>query len=113
MGLTYIDRYSLLHFAVGVVANFWGIDKYQLLLYHTIFELVENTEFGHQQLGAVLAGWEGVPGRLDQPFRGYHLCATRLVGCQLDPVAPPGLLRNGTQRQEHDLYVDVPPYSAR
>ena len=59
MGLTYIDRYSLLHFAVGVVANFWGIDKYQLLLYHTIFELVENTEFGMWVINNWVPFWPG------------------------------------------------------
>lgn len=42
----FIDRYSLLHFATGVVAYFWGLSFWQWFLIHALFELLENTQAG-------------------------------------------------------------------
>lgn len=41
-----MDRYSLLHFAVGVVSFFWGMSFLQWFVIHGLFELLENTETG-------------------------------------------------------------------
>ena len=46
MGLTFMDQYSLLHFAVGVIVSFWTIPLITGLLLHTIFEFIENTKIG-------------------------------------------------------------------
>jgi len=46
MGTNFIDQYSLLHFAVGIVAYFWGIGLVNWIIIHTLFELIENTQFG-------------------------------------------------------------------
>jgi len=46
MGTKFIDEYSLLHLAVGVVAYYWDIDIWNWLILHTLFELVENTPQG-------------------------------------------------------------------
>ena len=46
MGKAFFDQFSLLHFSVGAVAYFWGIDLVQLLVTHTVFEVVENTDAG-------------------------------------------------------------------
>lgn len=46
MGLLVIDQYTLLHFATGVMAYFWGIEFKVLMIIHTIFELSENTGTG-------------------------------------------------------------------
>ena len=46
MGRTFADRYSLLHFATGVIAKFWGVDVTHWFLAHLAFELIENTSFG-------------------------------------------------------------------
>jgi len=46
MGVFFSDQYSILHFAVGVIMYFWNINIYISLLIHTIFEIVENTEYG-------------------------------------------------------------------
>ena len=46
MGLHFADQYSLLHYAVGVVAYFWNIPFILTIIIHTIFEIVENTKFG-------------------------------------------------------------------
>ena len=39
MGYQLFDKYTYLHFAMGIVAYFWNI-------LHTIFEIVENTQMG-------------------------------------------------------------------
>ena len=46
MGLNFVDQYSLLHFAVGVVLYFWNIPLIFAIILHTIFEIVENTKMG-------------------------------------------------------------------
>lgn len=46
MGQTFIDKYSLLHFAVGVIFRFIGISFGYSFAIHTLFELVENTQQG-------------------------------------------------------------------
>jgi hypothetical protein len=46
MGLLFADQYSLLHFSVGVVAYFWGIDFVTFFVLHSIFEVLENTQTG-------------------------------------------------------------------
>lgn len=46
MGLRFLDQYSLLHFATGIVAYFFGISFTNWMIMHTIFELLENTETG-------------------------------------------------------------------
>lgn len=46
MGKDFVDAYSLLHFAVGIVAYFLGFKWYTFMLLHIIFEIVENTSAG-------------------------------------------------------------------
>lgn len=45
MGQKFMDQFSLLHFAVGVIAQFWGVDLGWFIVIHTIFEALENTEY--------------------------------------------------------------------
>ena len=59
MGQQFIDQYSLLHFAVGIVAYFWGIDILLLLLIHTVFEISENTVFGMNIINNYIKIWPG------------------------------------------------------
>ena len=46
MGTNLIDQYSLLHFATGIIAYFWGLNFYQWFYIHLLFELIENTNIG-------------------------------------------------------------------
>lgn len=46
MGVHFTDKYSLLHFACGIVVYYWNISFITWFIFHLIFELVENTEFG-------------------------------------------------------------------
>lgn len=46
MGKQLFDQYTLLHFAVGIVAYFWNISLLNTFILHTLFELLENTTLG-------------------------------------------------------------------
>lgn len=46
MGYLLIDQYTLLHFAVGVVAYFWYFRFWTAFGLHFVFEIVENTPLG-------------------------------------------------------------------
>ena len=59
MGLYLLDQYSLLHFAVGIIAYFWGIGWFILLLLHILFELSENTTWGIHFINQYITIWPG------------------------------------------------------
>ena len=46
MGKKFLDRYTLLHFATGVVAYHWGMSEKVFLGLHITFEFLENTDEG-------------------------------------------------------------------
>ena len=41
-----MDKYSLLHFATGIVAHFWALDRIEFFIYHLLFEIIENSPIG-------------------------------------------------------------------
>lgn len=46
MGIHFTDKFSLLHFAVGIVAQYWNISFLQWFVIHLIYEYLENTKQG-------------------------------------------------------------------
>lgn len=58
MGEYFLDQYSFLHFAVGVVLYFWNIPIFWATLVHAAFEWFENTAFGIDLINNVGA-WPG------------------------------------------------------
>ena len=65
MGTGFVDRYSLLHFAVGIVAYFWNIGIWQFTIFHTGFEFLENTTVGMGVINKYFTTWW--PGGKDGP----------------------------------------------
>ena len=60
MGKNFTDKFSYLHFAVGIISYYWAIDIKFLLLVHTIFELLENSPYGIKFINTQLKGiWPG------------------------------------------------------
>jgi len=59
MGTALFDEYSLLHFAVGVIARHWNIAFLVFLVAHIIFELVENTNPMMYFINTYLKAWPG------------------------------------------------------
>ena len=58
MGRTFLDRYSLLHFASGIIAQFWGLSWEVWAAMHLGFELGENTKLGMRVINS-LPVWPG------------------------------------------------------
>lgn len=46
MGIHFTDKYSLLHFGVGIVAYYWNISFIAWFVLHVVYEYIENTEYG-------------------------------------------------------------------
>jgi hypothetical protein len=59
MGVAFTDQFSLLHFAVGVISRYWNISLLWLLVLHTLFEVVENTERGMMIINTYVPFWPG------------------------------------------------------
>ena len=59
MGRMLFDQYTLLHFAVGIVAYFWGFTLNTFIIIHTLFEIIENTDFGINFINKYLTIWPG------------------------------------------------------
>ena len=60
MGKQFLDQYSLLHTATGIVSYFWGFSFIASLVLHTLFEWLENTTVGIRFINETLAGiWPG------------------------------------------------------
>ena len=64
MGNRFLDQYSLLHFASGVVAYFWGVPAMYWFMAHMTFELAENTEVGMKFINDI-TWWPGGKPRVD------------------------------------------------
>lgn len=59
MGRDFTDRFSLLHFAVGIVASFWNISFLTVMVLHTVFEWAENTNLGMNIINEYITVWPG------------------------------------------------------
>ena len=59
MGYQLFDKYTYLHFAMGIVAYFWNISLPNWLILHTIFEIVENTQMGMNIINNYIVLWPG------------------------------------------------------
>ena len=46
MGIRFTDKFSLLHFAVGIVAQYWSVSFLVWFIIHLIYEYLENTPRG-------------------------------------------------------------------
>jgi hypothetical protein len=59
MGVYFLDQYTLLHFASGIVANYWGISIELWILINVLFELIENTVAGVKFIDTYIPFWPG------------------------------------------------------
>jgi len=59
MGYQYFDKYTYLHFAVGIVVYFWNISLIHFVILHTIFEFLENTQIGMNIINQYIVFWPG------------------------------------------------------
>lgn len=66
MGTKKFDQYSLLHFSVGVIFYFLGLNFKLSVILHIIFEITENTKTG-MNISNTLNSCIG--GKLGKPYK--------------------------------------------
>ena len=65
MGQLLFDQFSFLHFCVGGVVYFWGISFLSWIALHTLFEIVENSDWGMHIINKYITVWPGGKPRAD------------------------------------------------
>lgn len=77
MGTQFLDQYSLLHFAAGVVGYFFGIPLLIWIGLNILFEAVENSQTGMRFISEIPI-WPGEKRFADSPINivGDILSAT-------------------------------------
>ena len=58
MGTRFTDKFSLLHFATGIVVYYWNMSFLTWFVVHFIFEYAENTVYGMSLINKVKL-WPG------------------------------------------------------
>lgn len=59
MGFQFFDQYTYLHFAVGIIVYFWNISLLNWVIFHTVFEILENTQIGLNIINQYIVFWPG------------------------------------------------------
>ena len=85
MGNQFLDQYSILHFATGAIAYFWGVPALPWFLVHVPFEIAENTKPGMNFINNNLTWWPGGKPYADSALNmlGDNLSAAAGYWCPL------------------------------
>jgi len=59
MGNQMFDQYSYLHFATGAVVYYWDVSLFEWFVLHTLFEIIENTQYGIEFIQTFFWFWPG------------------------------------------------------
>jgi len=60
MASQFLDQYTYLHFATGIIFYFWGISFTNSFILHSIYEYFEITDFGTKFINTYLGNiWPG------------------------------------------------------
>jgi hypothetical protein len=64
MGIRFSDKYSLLHFATGIIAYYWSVPFMAWFIIHLLYEYLENTTNGMFLINKI-SMWPGGKERAD------------------------------------------------
>jgi hypothetical protein len=59
MGVFLVDKYSYLHFSVGIIFFYYNISFVNSLFIHLLFEYIENTNLGIFIIDKYIKFWPG------------------------------------------------------
>ena len=79
MGIHFLDQYTYLHFAVGIIVYFWNISLLNLFILHVIFEMLENTQMGIYVINKLLF-WPGGKSKPDTIINSIGDTTGSLIG---------------------------------
>lgn len=80
MGKSIVDKYSILHFSVGMLWRYIGFDFISLLIIHIIFEIVENTKIGMLIINKYFKLWPGGKPQSDSKINSVSDIVVSLIG---------------------------------
>jgi hypothetical protein len=86
MGLYAIDQFSLLHFAAGIIAYFWGLSAIWTLLLHILFEWAENTKVGMKFINEQFPLWPGGKPYADSLLNQFTDTVFTMIGWYLSQL---------------------------
>ena len=73
-GRSFTDQFSLLHFASGVIAYFWGVPIVWWFVLHALFELFEDTPTGVYLVNKLFGNiWPGGGKKVPDSFTNSEL----------------------------------------
>jgi hypothetical protein len=67
MGVYFTDKFSLLHFASGIIAYYWNISLIKWFIIHLVFELTENRPYIVKYIDKITL-WPGGKKSSDTPI---------------------------------------------
>jgi len=71
MGKQIFDKYSYLHFSVGIILYFWKVSFINAVLLHTFYEVfIDNTDFGAKFINKIKI-WPGGKKSRDTPQNSF------------------------------------------
>ncbi len=74
MSKIFMDKFSILHFATGIVAYFWGMSLAHWFILHAVFEMWEDTDTGVRIINKVFGKiWPGGGKRVPDTFLNSEL----------------------------------------
>lgn len=74
MSQVFTDEFSLLHFATGIVAYFWGVPLGWWFVLHATFELLEDTQTGVRIINKLFGKiWPGGGKKVPDSFLNSEL----------------------------------------
>jgi hypothetical protein len=65
MGTFFLDEYSLLHLASGILVQYWSMPFWVWILVHVIYEWAENTGWGMSFITNTFTLWPGGKDKAD------------------------------------------------
>jgi len=69
MGGQFLDQYTYLHFAVGIVFYFWGVSLPYWIIIHTLYEIGEITPYGAHLINTYFGHiWPGGGKHVSEPI---------------------------------------------
>jgi hypothetical protein len=101
MGFRCFDQYTYLHFAVGIVVYFWNISLLNLIILHTIFEFLENTQIGINIINQYIVFWPGGKPKSDTIINSVG----DTIGSVLGWVSAYYLDKLGNNYKWYDLHI--------
>ena len=87
MGKYMIDQFSLLHFAAGIIAYFWGFSALHTFLLHVVFEWAENTRTGMKFINEQFPFWPGGKPYADSLLNQFTDTIFTMIGWYISQLA--------------------------